>query len=413
MEGGEKGVDMSLPSSTAPRAIVADVDESTVGPLLDALRTLAFEVEWTRTVPEMLVALSKTANALLFIDEDFDTRRGLDLVKHLTDKAEDEGRRLTVMVLSAAHDPLKALAATRAGATRYVAKPIRPAVLSQVVAEARSLALEASAAAAPAHPSPPPDDEATDDDALVEALHPLRRYPMNRMALLDGVPAEAGVILFYDDENRPLLVEWTERLAERLGYYVGLHPALSELVRRAKSFEIFPTDDSQFRGKFFDRLVNKHGCFPLMMTEAPEGSRHHPEGDAAHAREVKKTRDDPAARKAAASVTHYAKPAPGTVEDLEKMIALNPSDPDIQDWLAFSLYSNHMYAESIRWYGRLIKNGSRKEEHFFYCGNAFFRTGDLEHARKMWTIATRLHPGSEISRKSRERLAALKLKQGA
>lgn len=491
--------------------VVADGDLAARDELGESLASLGYHVTFGAGYRELLGILRQVGDAVLFIDAGFEGQDALEHLQGLLYQAHCDHRRLVIIVGSAVSDSKLALAAARAGAFRYIAKPVRPSLLGLIVQDAlaeltkeepddeKAVAAAQDHLVAERHPIDAQALGALDDSDLDEAhaavaehveetgldADPLagvtaasvaseeeqgawgRRFPMERMSVLNNAPEEPGVITFYDADDRPLFVEWASSLVTRLSYYVDLHPGLSPIARSATSFDVFPTMDQEQVAKIFDRLVNKFGCFPTLMSEAPEGATHQmpraPEARAPQARapEAPALSSSPSSSSSLSSfaasqqvaerekaameaeakalsapslprtepgvpvtlglprgdepsggrgadhrVTQYnASPDTRMLDGIRQLLAKNPSDPDTQDWLAFTLYSNNLLDEAVLWYTRLITNGSRKEEHFFYCANALFKRGDVDRAVKLWRVASKLKPTSAIAKKSAARIA--------
>ena len=422
---------MTTPQATERFIVVADDDRLSVGDLTVEMQEQGYQVLPCKDFEELRQVLRQLPKTLLFIDIRFGKQHAIERIPELLADAQFGRRNLVVLVTSAVTNSKLALAATKAGAFRYVTKPLRPSLLKLMLQDAfRELdaggskppSQEAAAKAAeqakeapvPEYdafadftlPPKPPQGDTPLDHISVESgagsdgqvgVNPGKRYPMERMAVLSNAPEEPGVITFYDNEGDPLMVEWAGNLNQRLSYYVDLHPGLSEVARKAKWFDVFPTMDREQEAKIFDRLVNKLGKFPSLMKEAPHGSSHEGTNQA----------NEPAKSPTMAGrVTQYnASPDRRMLDGIRSILAENPSDPETQDWLAFTLYSNNLLDEAIEWYTKLITKGSRREEHFFYCANAFYKKGDVARAVKLWQVAAKLNPGSAIAQKSAQRLA--------
>jgi len=223
-----------------------------------------------------------------------------------------------------------------------------------------------------------------------------RLHPFNRLQVLQMAPEESGVITFYDEHRAPLAVEWANNLGQRLHYYLERPMTTSELRSLTRFFEVLPTMDRGQEAKVFDRLVNDFGAWPSLMQAAPAGARHTVRPD------------DGAGGQNDEVVTHYQSSAdPKLIERVREVMAQNPTELPLLDWIAFTLYSNNLLDESIEWYIKLFKAGSRQANHYFYCANALYKRGYVEKAAKLWQVAVKLEPGSVIARKAERRLASI------
>ena len=235
-----------------------------------------------------------------------------------------------------------------------------------------------------------------EDNSPLAHIHNTRMQPLNRLQVLQA-PEEPGVITFFDDKRHPVLVEYAGNLCQRLQYYLGRPATLCEVRASSRFFEVLTTMDKGQEAKVFDRLVNEYGDWPTVMREAPAGARNSTrpgaeKGDG-HGDEV---------------VTHYQSSAdPKLIERVRELIAINPTEPALMDWIAFTLYSNNLLDESITWYIKLLKAGSKQANHYFYCANALYKKGFVDRALKMWTVASKIEPNSVIARKSLRRIEAV------
>ncbi len=273
---------------------------------------------------------------------------------------------------------------------------------SDAPASASSAPVQSSPAPAPAPFAPHQTDAeeeaeivAHEDFSPLAHVHNSRMQPLNRLQVLQA-PEEPGVITFFDEKRKPVIVEWAGNLCQRLQYYLGRPATLCEVRAAARFFEVLATMDNGQEAKVFDRLVNEFGEWPSLMREAPAGARNStpPGGEDAHGEEV---------------VTHYQSSSdPKLIARVRELIEQNPTEPALMDWIAFTLYSNNLLDESITWYIKLFKAGSHQANHYFYCANALYKKGFVDRALKMWQVAAKLEPNSVIARKSQRRMDAVK-----
>jgi len=346
-------------------------------------------------------ALSEAQEALLFLGSAFDPVNDcLKLTGALKLDALNHRRRLVVILVTPETDTKLVMEAAKVGVFRTMKRAVNTGLLKIIIADAI-----AEIDLIDLDPEPVTDDspldhvsesgkvKKEDDDPYVskDGVSDGHRYPMERMIVLNNIPDEPGIITFYDEEEHPLMVEWAGNLNQRLNYYVDLHPGLSDVAKKARTFDVLCTMDQTQESKIFDRLTNKFSKFPLLMKQAPFGSAHYGlKPEAVH-------QDDTDGGR----ITQYTHTEDTKMLDgIKSLLAKDPKDPETQDWLAFTLYSNNLLDEAIEWYTRLITQGSRREEHFFYCGNAFFKKGNKDKALKLWKVSAKLRPDGSIAKKS-------------
>ena len=106
--------------------------------------------------------------------------------------------------------------------------------------------------------------------------------------------------------------------------------------------------------------------------------------------------------------TNYAsRTSPEEIEKLEALLAENPEDIHILDWVAFTHYSNQGYDRAIELYKRLLEKEPSTASFHYFIANAFYKTGSLDEARLHWEKAIELDVKGKFSKKARERLKLL------
>lgn len=345
---------------------------------------------------------------------------GLALLRRIKDFEGRTGRSVLVFVVTAFSDSQKAIQALRDGAFCYLSKPVKSQALLLHLKRAinqlspgdgDAISLAALAPPSRADSQAPPRSGGRSDtngmactgsvpaagtDAdLLSTLH----FPLDPLSVGRHAPAQGGVLTLRDAKGKALCVEWSENVNARLGGYVASGPTGSEAARRARYFEFFLTDYPSLVAKFFDKIVNESGAFPLCQSEAPKGSKYFGQKDP----------ESGQARASDGEVTRYTVPKDvGLVEKVKALLEKSPDNRELQDWYAFLLYSNGLLDEAIERYEGLIHDGSQKADHFFYLGNAYYKKNRPVEAVESWMIATELAPSSKIGRKAALRVEKVK-----
>ena len=103
-------------------------------------------------------------------------------------------------------------------------------------------------------------------------------------------------------------------------------------------------------------------------------------------------------------ITDYRNEPQEGLDEVRKMIASDPENLDLQDWLAFMLYSNGEWDEALEVYKRLLAASYRSAHQHLYIGNCYYKKGLRTLAIENWKKAASLDEGS-IGRKAEKRLA--------
>ncbi len=361
--------------------VVAGRDSAMLAMFREILGEYGYDVivveELFRTVSE--VETNDADIVFLELGEEWDT---LDALARL---AEGRSRKLYIFVLTDFEGRERAMEALRRGASFFFVKPVNFKIILEYLEQIEEERRKA-------------EEEESSDGALS-----LARFKLDRLTVMRMAPEMPGVIILRDADGHVLVVEWSDNVAQRLIYYVALNPALNEVARQAAWFEYFLTDDSSYLPKIFDRIVNEQGEFPLLMKEAPEGSRYHGRSGAG---------DEPApagAGGAAGIVTNYStKSSEKDIEAVREMLRDAPDDLHLLDWYGFLCYSTGKLDEAEKTYRRIVEElGSTRSEHHFYLGNVLFKKKDLKGAVQAWKKAMSLAPGSKVAEKCKMRLQAV------
>ena len=107
----------------------------------------------------------------------------------------------------------------------------------------------------------------------------------------------------------------------------------------------------------------------------------------------------------ATDFTNYGARTPQEeIEKLEALLAENPNDIHILDWVAFTQYSNQNYKRAIELYEQLIAKEPSTASFHYFLANAYFKLGRLAEAKGEWQNAIKLDVKGKFSKKAAERL---------
>ncbi len=105
-----------------------------------------------------------------------------------------------------------------------------------------------------------------------------------------------------------------------------------------------------------------------------------------------------------ARLTRYDEGSQQTIEEIQEMLDRNPNNASLLDWLAFMMYTNERFLESIALYRRLLELHPGNATAHYYSANCYFKMGDCEKAIVSWRKAQTLAPASKIGRKAAARI---------
>lgn len=390
--------------------LVADNDERTARLLSGKLAAMGYRPILCLDGSALSHALEAHAVSVLFLDLNFDGVEGLAWIGELCFWARSTHRSLSVVAMSAVVGSGVPDAAKRAGARSYVSQPVAGKELLSVMAEAIrdlheqlgesdpvSRAWQEDGDRLPVHGLAGQDGK---DGLAIESGIPDSLFSHLQVldidVVLDTVPPLPGVLSLFAPDRHPLFVEWCENLRDRLR---DVAEAVSLRAAELSGwFTVLPTRDRYQEQKVLDRLVNAWGAQPTLMN----GWRELHDSDTHRGKAL-----DPG------RVTEYgSSPDSRLIDKLRGIFAEHPTDPETLEWLAFTLYSNGLLDEAIICYLRLINMHEDRDEHYFYCGNAFFKIGDFERASQMWRVAIGRSPESRMATKARARLDAMAQQEG-
>ena len=110
--------------------------------------------------------------------------------------------------------------------------------------------------------------------------------------------------------------------------------------------------------------------------------------------------------------TNYSnKTSDEEIAKLEALLAENPDDIHILDWVAFTHYSNQNFKRSIELYRLLLEKEPSTASFHYFIANSFYREDRYAEARESWTKAIELDVKGKFSKKARQRLEWLELNE--
>jgi Flp pilus assembly protein TadD len=103
--------------------------------------------------------------------------------------------------------------------------------------------------------------------------------------------------------------------------------------------------------------------------------------------------------------TNYSKKtSEEEIAKLEALLAENPDDIHILDWVAFTHYSNQNFERAIELYSKLLEKEPSTASFHYFIANAYYHRGDTTKARDSWEQAIKLDVKGKFSRKARQRI---------
>lgn len=103
-------------------------------------------------------------------------------------------------------------------------------------------------------------------------------------------------------------------------------------------------------------------------------------------------------------LTKYTAGTGEGINEVEKLLASDPNNVDLLDWLAFMYYSNNDTDKAIETYKRALAIKPNNENQHYYLANSYFKKSLNEEARKEWQEVIRLKPNSKIAKNAQERI---------
>jgi len=109
-------------------------------------------------------------------------------------------------------------------------------------------------------------------------------------------------------------------------------------------------------------------------------------------------------RKIDGQITEYTEGSGEGIDEVRMMLKNDPDNVDLQDWLAFMLYTNNELDEAIELYKKLLSANHRPDNQHFYLGNAYYKKGLTKLAVEEWKRVVELDPESKMGKKAKVRL---------
>ena len=79
-------------------------------------------------------------------------------------------------------------------------------------------------------------------------------------------------------------------------------------------------------------------------------------------------------------LTRYDEGSTQTIEEIQDMLDRSPNNESLLDWLAFMMYTNERFTESLALYRRLLELNPDNSTAHYYMANCFFKMGDVVKA---------------------------------
>ncbi|MBI3893081.1 MAG: tetratricopeptide repeat protein [Candidatus Wallbacteria bacterium] len=105
-----------------------------------------------------------------------------------------------------------------------------------------------------------------------------------------------------------------------------------------------------------------------------------------------------------ARLTRYDEGSQQTILEIQDMLDKNPNNESLLDWLAFMMYTNEHFADSIHLYKRLLELNPDNATAHYYSANCYFKMGETEKAIQAWRRTMILNPQGKIGRKAAARI---------
>ncbi|MBF0543640.1 MAG: tetratricopeptide repeat protein [Candidatus Riflebacteria bacterium] len=103
-------------------------------------------------------------------------------------------------------------------------------------------------------------------------------------------------------------------------------------------------------------------------------------------------------------LTKYTAGTGEGINEVEKLLASDPNNVDLLDWLAFMYYSNNETDKAIDTYKRALAIKPNNENQHYYLANSYFKKSQHQEAIKEWNEVIRLKPNSKIAKNAQERI---------
>src|SRR5438105_3433792 len=98
------------------------------------------------------------------------------------------------------------------------------------------------------------------------------------------------------------------------------------------------------------------------------------------------------------------------LSNLEQLLAENPDDIQILDWVAFANYCSGNLDRAIELYRRCVDREPQTASFYYFLGNALYKRGAAEDAIAAWQMAISQDRAGTFRRKAQERLDKIRAK---
>jgi len=114
-------------------------------------------------------------------------------------------------------------------------------------------------------------------------------------------------------------------------------------------------------------------------------------------------KDEGIQRKKDEALTQYQAGSGDGIEEIKAQLAADPENEDIQEWLAFSYYSNEQVDEALELYVKLTESFPDKASHQYYLGNCYSKKEDHARAIAAYDRVLELEPASKMRKRAEAR----------
>lgn len=92
------------------------------------------------------------------------------------------------------------------------------------------------------------------------------------------------------------------------------------------------------------------------------------------------------------------------VEEMERMLAKDPDNLQLLDWLAFMYYSNNETEKAISTYSRIIAIDPGNAGQHYYLANSYYKAKRIDEALRHWRKVCEIKPDGKLARKASSRI---------
>ncbi len=101
-------------------------------------------------------------------------------------------------------------------------------------------------------------------------------------------------------------------------------------------------------------------------------------------------------------ITNYARVSDDVeLEKMEDLLAKDPESVPLLEWVAFMYYTSDKVIRAIELYEKLVRLDGGNESHYYYLGNLYLKTNQVQKAIDKWKKVVELAPTSKFAEKSR------------